>query len=184
MIKIGPVQMLAVEFGPDAQFEGKIIRELESLERFGFIRVIDLLFVLKQEDGTLMARDYQAEGLGSTIAALLGLGERTRQEVAELEQMADEGYPFGLTGDDIKEMGNDLKPGAAAGYVLLEHVWARTLRRLIREAGGVPTAEGFLTPDTLGPVASEVAQAVLALDAMTAEESSGGLAARRLGKST
>ncbi|MCX4672268.1 DUF1269 domain-containing protein [Streptomyces sp. NBC_01381] len=182
MVTIGPVQMLAVEFGPDAKFAGKIIEELESLERFGFIRVIDLLFIHKEPDGTISGRNYQAEGMGTTIAALLGLETRTLREVEALEEMADEGYPFGLSVDDIREMASELDPGTSAGFVLLEHVWARTLRRVIREAGGKPVAEGFLTPETLGPVAAEIAEAVRALDAAAAEETSQRHARRRLGR--
>ena len=182
MVTIGPVQMLAVEFGPDAKFAGKIIEELESLERFGFIRVIDLLFVHKNKDGTLASRDYQAEGMGTTVATLLGLESRTLREVEALEAMSDEGYPFGLSEDDIREMASELAPGASAGFVLLEHVWARTLRSVIREAGGVPIAEGFLTPETFGPVAAQVAEVVQALDAAAAEETSQRHARRRLGR--
>ncbi|MFJ9037222.1 DUF1269 domain-containing protein [Streptomyces sp. NPDC102406] len=182
MVTIGPVQMLAVEFGPDAKFAGKIIDELESLERFGFIRVLDLLFVRKERDGTLVGRDEQAEGLGTTVASLLGLDTRILREVEAMEEMADEGYPFGLSQDEIREMTAALDPGTSAGFVLLEHVWARTLRRVIREAGGVPVAEGFLTPEALGPVAAQIAETVRALEAAAAADTSKRDANRRLGR--
>ena len=53
---IGPVQLLAVGFDPDARFEGRILDELASLERHETIRILDLLFVGKDaETGDLLA---------------------------------------------------------------------------------------------------------------------------------
>ena len=43
--KIGPVQLLAIGFGPEAKFEGRIMDEFSRLERQEMIRILDLLFV-------------------------------------------------------------------------------------------------------------------------------------------
>jgi hypothetical protein len=45
MTEIGPVQLLAIGFGPEANFEGRIMAELARLEGVGTIRILDLLFV-------------------------------------------------------------------------------------------------------------------------------------------
>ena len=63
--KIGPVQLVAIGFPPEAEFEGRIMAELERLERHETIRILDLLFVGKDaETGDLLALDYQGEESG------------------------------------------------------------------------------------------------------------------------
>jgi hypothetical protein len=71
--KIGPVQLVAIGFPPDAEFEGRIMDELARLESHETIRILDLLFVGKDaETGDLIALDYQGEDLGAIVGALLG----------------------------------------------------------------------------------------------------------------
>jgi hypothetical protein len=73
MAEMGPVQLIAVGFGPDAKFEGKILGELVALDQEKTIRVLDLLFVQKDaESGDLVAGDFQGEELGGIVGALLG----------------------------------------------------------------------------------------------------------------
>ncbi|MGW5861468.1 DUF1269 domain-containing protein [Streptomyces sp. NPDC055239] len=156
MAGIGPVQLLTVEFGPDAKFEGRIIEELGILEANGQIRVLDMLFVRKEPGGNLFALDFQAEGMGETVAALLGIsGEQVRAAEEAYPSLAD-GNAFGLTSTEIREMAESLDPGTAAAFILLEHVWAKYLRKALRDAGAVPVAEGFLTEEALAPVLAEL----------------------------
>ena len=49
----GPVSFIAVGFGPDATFEGAIVAELERIEQSGMLRVMDLLFVRRDESGEI-----------------------------------------------------------------------------------------------------------------------------------
>ncbi|MBO1332138.1 DUF1269 domain-containing protein [Streptomyces sp. VRA16 Mangrove soil] len=159
MTGIGPVQLLTVEFGPDAKFEGRIMEELSILEANGQIRVLDVLFVSKESSGDLFSMDYQAEGMGETVAGLLGIsGEQVKAAQKEFPSLV-EGNAFGLSLEEIRETADALDPGTAAAFVLLEHVWAKYLRTAIRDAGGVPVAEGFLTEEALAPVAEQVAAA-------------------------
>ena len=170
MTDIGPVQLIAVSFGPEAELEGKIIDELARLESEHTIRILDLLFVHKDaESGELVAFDHQAEGLGAIAGALLGfefddvVDERVRAE-------SEGDRAFGLTQAEIEGMGNALEPGTSAGVILVEHVWARDLKRAIRDAGGVPVGEGFLTPETVRAVEPELAAMAAALNAIQSEE--------------
>lgn len=57
--RVGPVQLLAIGFGPEANCEGRIMAELARLEGEGTIRILDLPFVAKEEDGDLVALDLQ-----------------------------------------------------------------------------------------------------------------------------
>ena len=80
-----------IGFPPEADFEGKIMDELERLESHETIRVLDLLFVGKDaETGDLLALDYQGEDLGAIVGALLGFefesdGEREGESTAGTE---------------------------------------------------------------------------------------------------
>ncbi|MGY0022171.1 DUF1269 domain-containing protein [Streptomyces sp. cg35] len=156
MTGIGPVQLLVVEFGPEAKVEGRIAEELGILEANGQIRVLDMLFVRKEFSGDLFTLDFQAEGMGETVAALLGVSkERIKAAQEEYPSLA-EGNAFGLSLIEIREMAESMDPGGSAAFVLLEHVWAKYLRAAIRDVGGVPVAEGFLTVEALEPVAAEL----------------------------
>jgi hypothetical protein len=166
MSAIGPVQLVAVGFGPDANFEGEIIAELVRLERTGTVRLLDLLFVRKEDDGDLVALDIQGEDLGAIVGALLGFEfEGDGDGPSEDGAVAGHGTEaFGLGQAQIEGIGASLEPGHAAGVMLIEHVWARDLKAAVRNAGGVPIAEGFLTPETLALVAAEVVAMAEALD--------------------
>jgi uncharacterized membrane protein len=170
--EIGPVQLLAIGFDPDARFEGRIMDELASLERHETIRILDLLFVGKDaETGDLLALDYQGEELGAIVGALLGFDFEGEQpsEVSGIE-----GHAFGLSQREIHGIAASLKPGGSAGFLLIEHVWARDLKRAIRDAGGFPLGEGFLTPETLAEVATELLAMSETLEELEREEAGAG----------
>jgi uncharacterized membrane protein len=170
--KIGPVQLVAIGFPPDAEFEGRIMAELERLESHETIRILDLLFVGKDaETGDLLALDYQGEELGAIVGSLLGFDFEDEQPsgVSEIE-----GHAFGLSQREIQGIAASLKPGSSAGFLLIEHVWARDLKRAIRDAGGFPLGEGFLTPETLAEVATELLAMSEALEELETEEAGAG----------
>ena len=170
--KIGPVQLLAVGFDPDARFEGRTLDELASLERHETIRILDLLFVGKDaETGDLLALDYRGEELGAIVGALLGF-EFEGEQPSEVSGI--EGHAFGLSKREIQGIAASLKPGSSAGFLLIEHVWARDLKRAIRDAGGFPLGEGFLTPETIAEVATELLAMSEALEELETEEAGAG----------
>jgi hypothetical protein len=170
--KIGPVQLLAIGFGPEASFEGKIMDELSRLERHETIRILDLLFVQKDaQTGDLLALDNQGEDLGAIVGALLGF---EFEGDGSAEAMEVEGHAFGLSQGEIQDMAASLDPGSSAGFVLIEHVWARELKRAIRGTGGFPIGEGFLTPETIAAVAAELVAMAEALEELETEEAGAG----------
>lgn len=147
---IGPVQLMSVGFEPGANFEGRIADELAKLQREGTIRLLDLLFVARDTDSDqLVVLEHQEETMGAVVGALLGL---------ELEgEQAEEEHSFGMTAAEIEEMGAALPPGGAAGLMLIEHVWARDLKSAIRDAGGKPLGDQFLTPETVAAMEPQLA---------------------------
>ena len=174
--EIGPVQLLAIGFGREANFEGRIMDELAKLETQKTIRILDLLFVHKDaQTGDLLALDYQGENLGAIVGALLGFEfEGDEQLTGSTEEERVESHAFGLSQREIEGMAASLEPGTSAGFLLVEHVWARDLKRAIRQTGGVPMGEGFLTPEAIAEVAAELVVLSEILEELEAEEAATG----------
>ena len=157
MAEIGPVQLISIGFDRDAKLEGRIIDELAKLESERTIRVLDLLFIARDpgSDETVVLEHPDAEKVGAIVGALLGL--EFEGGAASPPAAAGDEHSFGFTQRDIQEMASGLGPGEAAGLVLIEHVWARDLKRAFRDAGGRLLGEGFLTPETIRTVEPELA---------------------------
>ena len=157
MAEIGPVQLISIGFDRDANLEGRIIEELAKLESERTIRVLDLLFIARDPDSdeTVVLEHPDAEKLGAIVGALLGM--EFDDGAASPPAAAGDEHSFGFTQGDIQEMASGLDRGEAAGLVLIEHVWARDLKRAFRDAGGRLLGEGFLTPETIRTVEPELA---------------------------
>jgi uncharacterized membrane protein len=150
---IGPVQLLVVSFDkPD--FSGEILKELNRLREHEVIRLIDALAVQKNLDGSLVALQWsdlsieEAEGLGATVGALLGLGAGGD---AGMEAGAIAGMDAGSDGHLIDEaemwdVADSIEPGSTAAIALIEHVWALPLRAAIEKAGGVAVSDEWVHP--------------------------------------
>jgi uncharacterized membrane protein len=155
LAQIGPVQLISVSFESGVNFEGRIADELARLESERTIRVLDLLFVARDPDSEeLVVLEHQEESMGAIVGALLGLRLDDDSSVGSGAQAE---HAFGLTEAEIQEMGASLPPGGSAGLLLVEHVWARKLKRAIRDAGGRTLGEGFLTPETVAAVEPQLA---------------------------
>jgi uncharacterized membrane protein len=171
--KIGPVQLVVIGFPLGAELEGRIMAELERLERHETIRILDLLFVGKDaETGDLLALDYQGEDLGAIVGTLLGFEFDGEQPDGTSEGI--QGHAFGLSQTEMREMAASLEPGDSAGFLLVEHVWARDLKSAVRDAGGFPLGDGFLTPEALAAVGTELLAISEAIEELETEEAGAG----------
>jgi len=176
MEKIGPVQLVAIGFPLEAEFEGRIMAELEKLESHETIRILDLLFVGKDaETGDLLALDYQGEELGAIVGALLGFDFEDDGEPPRGTTEGVQGHAFGLSRDDVMDIAASLHPGDSAGFLLVEHVWARDLKTAIRDAGGFPLGDGFLTPEALATVGTELVAMSEAIELLENEDAGAGV---------
>jgi uncharacterized membrane protein len=154
--EIGPVQLISLGFEPGANFEGRIAGELAKLESDRTIRILDLLFVARDTDSDeLVVLEHQEESMGAIVGALLGV---------RLDGEQEQEHSFGFTQGEIEEMAAGLDPGGAAGLLLVEHVWARDLKRAVRDAGGRMLGESFLTPETVASVEPELAAMSAAIE--------------------
>ncbi len=105
--EMGPIDYLVLEF-PGAKLTGEGLPLLIDLVDRGVIRILDLVFVMKEHDGSLS---------GLTIADFDGDGE--------LDLAVFDGVSSGLIGeDDINEAGAVLEAGSAAGILIYENSWA------------------------------------------------------------
>ena len=157
MSEIGPVQLINLGFEREANFEGRIADELARLEGERTIRVLDLLFIARDTDSDEIV--VLEHGAGESFGAILGelVGVELDAAAAGPAPGSEGEHAFGFSQEDIQEMAAGLGPGESAGLLLIEHVWARELRKAFRDAGGHLLGEGFLSPETIAQVEPKLA---------------------------
>ena len=173
---LGPIQFVAIEFDTLDRFEGKILERLEELTPLSAVRILDVLFIAKEDNGDVVALEMGELGgeegdeiLGTIIGSLLGFsfeGDDPELPPGEITEASAVGVSTG----DIRRVARDLKPGTAAGLLLIEHNWAAGLRDAIFAAGGSMMAQGFLTLEGLAVVGAELAATAEAIAAIELAE--------------
>jgi hypothetical protein len=106
-MEVGPVDVFIIGF-PGNKFTGRIAPAILDLVEAGTIRVLDLLFVMKGEDGTVTV--IEAEDIGPDGAAFLEI------DITE---------PGALNHEDAEEVSDDLPANTSALLLAFENVWAR-----------------------------------------------------------
>ena len=123
--QMGPIDYLVLEF-PGSRMTGEAFPLLVDLVDRGIVRILDLVFVSKGEDGSIV---------GLEIADIDGDGQ--------LDLAVFEGVSSGLIGeDDINEAGSILQPGSSAGILVYENRWAGPFAAAVRRGGGQMVASG------------------------------------------
>jgi len=165
MSKVGPVQVMVFGFDRTDQFRGQVLEQLVNLRGRGLIRLIDLFVAAKDTSGELIAielndlTEKESVEFGKVIGKLLGKQKVTAGQAAAVvveRTLAAAAKTVGLDYRGIAQAVKNLRPGKAFGVLMVEHVWAIPLRDAIREAGGVPLAQGFLTPEAMVMVGEEL----------------------------
>ena len=155
-----PAQLLVYGFAPGAQFEGQLVGAIERIESGGTLRVLDVLFVMREpETGEVAAIGVRGRGQGSLVAPLLGF----RLEPGERRRASEKALRADAGGGLLARLAEGLEPGAAVAAVLVEHVWARALGDAVSRTGGKPLASEFvdaaalaeLDPDLLAAAARD-----------------------------
>jgi len=123
--QLGPVDYVVVEFPAGASnFTGEMAKELLALVDSGTIRVIDILILTKNEDGSVDAGEL-------SDVADLGPLQAVEAELAEL-----------LTADDVVHLAAAMEPGSTAGVLIWENLWAAPFASAARRSGGQLIANG------------------------------------------
>src|SRR5262245_32145860 len=123
--ELGPVDYIVVEF-PGSKFNGEIAPALSDLIDRDLIKVLDLVFLKKDEDGSI-------EGFE--------LGDLDEGEVGEIEQLEVD-IAHLLTEEDVVKVGETLEPGTSAAVLVWENAWAAPFASAVRRSGGQLVASG------------------------------------------
>ncbi|HEX6584617.1 MAG TPA: DUF6325 family protein [Thermoleophilaceae bacterium] len=120
-VELGPVDIVVIGFPPDAPMTGEAIPLLLDLVDRGIIRVLDVLFVMENEDGTFSgfeAQDLEADRIG--------------------DFKVFEGASSGLLGEeDVATAAEAIEPGTAAVIIVYENRWAGPFVAAVRRNGGM-----------------------------------------------
>jgi len=129
---MGPISYLVVEF-PGNKMTGEGLAALVDLVDRGLVRVLDLVFVMRDTDGSITAmelRDIDGDG--------------------ELDLTVFEGASSGLLGQsDLDEAGAVLDEGASAAILVFENAWAIPFVRGLRSGGAEVIAAGYIPHEDL-----------------------------------
>lgn len=124
-LEMGPIDYLIVEF-PRQDMRGEGLPLLVDLVERGIIRILDLTFVTKAEDGTVTVLDLADEDADG-----------------RLELSVFQGASSGLIGqDEITEAASVLEPGTSAGILVYENTWAAPFAGALRRSGAQIVASG------------------------------------------
>jgi hypothetical protein len=122
--ELGPIDIAVIAYPPDAPMTGEAAPLLVDLVERGIIRVLDVLFVMKNKDGTFSgfdARDLTEKGVGDFAVF--------------------EGASSGLLGDDdATKVADEIEPGSGAVMIVYENRWAGPFIAAVRRNGGEAVA--------------------------------------------
>ena len=125
-IELGPIDYLVVEWPADRQPNGEAFPHLVDLVDRGLIRVLDLAFVHKEMDGSVVG---------------INIGDLDLDGNPEIAVF--EGASSGLLGDDdFGEAGGAIEPGCSAAILLYENTWAAPFATALRRGGAQLVANG------------------------------------------
>ena len=118
--ELGPVDIVVIGYPAGSPMSGEAVPILLDLVDRGIIRVLDAMFVIKEQDGTYSgfdARDLDTKGVGDFVVF--------------------EGASSGLLGDeDVATAADGIEPGSAAAILVYENRWAAPFAAAVRRNGG------------------------------------------------
>ncbi len=138
---LGPVSYTVIAF-PGNQFNGNIIPEIEKLVTGEVVRILDLVFVGKDEQGDTISLEFD--------------------QMDELSAFADiDGEVGGLVNtEDLDHVAANLPAGNSALVILWEDLWAKPLAEALRGSGGVLIDSARIPADLIGAAMEELEQAL------------------------
>lgn len=151
-MELGPVQIVVVGFA-DKKLVREILPELRRLRGGTAVRLLDAIYVSKDEDGYLTTMDVRDvedgewPGFGETVGALIGFG-------AQLDEGLLVGPDAGVGGrgsdaGDAWAISDAIPAGTCAVVALIEHAWAIPLRGAVIRGGGFALEDTWLHPADL-----------------------------------
>ncbi len=123
--ELGPVDYIVVEF-PGNKFNGEIAPALGDLVDRDLVRVLDLVFITKDEDGRIEGFE-----LGDLDEGIAGEIEKLEIDIAHV-----------LSEDDVVSLAAALELGSSAAVLVWENKWAAPFASAVRHCGGQLVASG------------------------------------------
>ena len=123
--ELGPVDWIVVEF-PGSKFNGQIAPALLDLVERDLIRVLDLLVLKTDADGSLEAFE---------------LSDLDQGEIGDLRTYESE-LAMLLSEEDVTSLAAAIEPGSSAGVLVWENTWAAPFASAVRRSGGQLVASG------------------------------------------
>jgi DNA-binding NarL/FixJ family response regulator len=150
-----PLQMIALTFRLDVDAESRLLAEVDRIEGRGVLRVLDMVFLAKGQDGTVEGLEVgDGEDFGSLLAGIspsvAGNGSRPTAGNAA-------GGPAGSGVATVQALADSLEPGSAVALLLVEHLWAGPLVDAVAAAGGALVSDDFLAGDVSRAIGAEIA---------------------------
>jgi hypothetical protein len=150
--ELGPVDWIVVEF-PGSRFNGEIAPALQDLVERELVRVLDLLVLKKDPDGSLQAFE---------------LSDLDESEVGELRTYESQ-LAMLVSEEDVTAVAEAIEPGSSAAVLVWENSWAAPFASAVRRSGGQLVASGRIPIQAL-LAAIEADQETEADDAETEAE--------------
>jgi hypothetical protein len=116
----GPIELLVLKF-PGNKFSGEIVPALRELLDTGTIRIVDLFFVISDEDGNVAWVEASDAGVDTGFAEIAELADGTSELLSE---------------DDVRTFTAGLEPNSSAALLLFENTWATRFVEAVRNANG------------------------------------------------
>ncbi|HEY9409466.1 MAG TPA: DUF6325 family protein [Jiangellaceae bacterium] len=132
-VEVGPVDVIMIKF-PGNHFRGEIAPALRDLVVSGQVRVLDLLFVLKDAQGEVGSIE------------LAGLGPELEPAFVDLDGQLGGGL---LDAEDVEEAGAGLEPDSSVAVVVIENTWAIPFVTAVRNAGGEVADQARIPADVV-----------------------------------
>ncbi len=149
---LGPLEYIVIGFEGKQTFDGSVAHELEKVVANGTIRIVDLVFIARDDDDNAVAveLDAKADPRFATLAPFL------------------RGSMALLTAEDIETVAATLPDNTAALVILFEHHWAVDIREAIAAKGGFLVGRSVIPPEVLEDLSEELAAQEYAAAALTA----------------
>jgi hypothetical protein len=139
-------QLLAFTFPPGSSFEGQLVGALERIESGGTVRILDALFVGREDpSGEMYAVTMSTDSTAGMVGRLLSFRLDPKGRGDTTARALD-----GPSGPLIRSLASTLEPGAAVSALLVEHTWEQMLGDAIERIGGSELDNKLVEDDRIG----------------------------------
>ena len=137
----GPLEYVLFRFDED-RFIDEILPSLIGINQIGCVRVLDIVFITKDEGGNL---------------EIVEISDLSEEDETAFDPLVNE-YFGALTDGDVQQSAENLPVDTNAALVLFEHRWAIGLQQALNKAGGFLLDSAYINPQTQSEVILEINQ--------------------------